>query len=63
MSGERVRLEAGWKARLADEFAAPYLQGLRAFLVAEKQAGKTLFLPLRRSSRHSTRRRSMRSRL
>ena len=46
MSGERVRLEAGWKARLADEFDAPYLRSLRAFLVAEKQAGKTLFPPV-----------------
>jgi uracil-DNA glycosylase len=42
---ERVRLEPGWKARLLDEFAAPYMQSLRAFLVAEGQAGKTVYPP------------------
>lgn len=42
MSADRVRLEPGWKARLAGEFEAPYLQQLRAFLVAERQAGKVL---------------------
>ncbi|MBI2399309.1 MAG: uracil-DNA glycosylase [Xanthomonadales bacterium] len=43
MSAGRVRLEPGWKARLAGEFEAPYLQQLRAFLVAERQAGKILY--------------------
>lgn len=43
MSADRVRLEPGWKARLAGEFEAPYLQQLRAFLVAERQAGKVLY--------------------
>ncbi|HWT16123.1 MAG TPA: uracil-DNA glycosylase [Patescibacteria group bacterium] len=42
MSAERVRLEPGWKARLAGEFEAPYMQALRAFLIAEKQAGKII---------------------
>jgi uracil-DNA glycosylase len=39
---ERVRLEAGWKSRLADEFDAPYMQQLRTFLVDEKRAGRTI---------------------
>ena len=43
MSADRVRLEPGWKARLAGEFEAPYMQALREFLVAEKRAGKTIF--------------------
>ena len=43
MNADRVRLEPGWKSRLAAEFDAPYMQSLRAFLVAEKQAGKTIY--------------------
>lgn len=43
MSDDRVRLEPGWKSRLAGEFEAPYMQALRDFLVAEKRAGKTIF--------------------
>lgn len=43
MSEDRVRLEPGWKSRLASEFDAPYMQALRAFLIAEKRAGKTLY--------------------
>ena len=43
MSDDRVRLEPGWKSRLAPEFAAPYMQALREFLVAEKRAGKTIY--------------------
>jgi len=40
---DRVRLEPGWKSRLANEFDAPYMQALREFLIAEKRAGKTIF--------------------
>ncbi len=43
MNEDRVRLEPGWKSRLASEFDAPYMQALREFLIAEKRAGKTIF--------------------
>ncbi len=45
MSSERVRLEPGWKTQLATEFDAPYMHDLRAYLIAEKQAGKVAFPP------------------
>lgn len=38
-----VQLEDGWKAALKGEFEAPYMAALRAFLVAEKAAGKRIF--------------------
>jgi uracil-DNA glycosylase len=38
-----VKLEEGWKAALAEEFASPHMAALRQFLVAEKAAGKTIF--------------------
>lgn len=41
----RVQLEPGWKQALAAEFTAPYLQVLRAFLAAEKAAGKVIYPP------------------
>lgn len=44
-ASKSVDLEASWLAPLADEFAQPYMQQLRAFLVAEKQAGKRIFPP------------------
>lgn len=34
-----------WQALLKAEFEQPYMQQLRQFLVAEKQAGKTLYPP------------------
>lgn len=40
---DRVRLEASWKNALADEFDAGYMQKLRAFLVAERQARKVIY--------------------
>jgi uracil-DNA glycosylase len=43
--GDRVRLHQSWKSRLGDAFAAPSMQSLRAFLVAEKQAGKRVYPP------------------
>jgi uracil-DNA glycosylase len=45
VSEDRVRLEPGWKSRLAAEFESPYMQALRDFLVAERRAGKTLYPP------------------
>ncbi len=38
-----MQLEPSWLARLAPEFEQPYMQQLRAFLLAEKSAGKTIF--------------------
>lgn len=40
-----IGLEPSWLAVLEDEFAQPYMQQLRAFLVSEKQAGKRIFPP------------------
>jgi uracil-DNA glycosylase len=40
-----IRLEPSWLARLAAEFEQPYMAELRAFLQAEKRAGKRLFPP------------------
>jgi uracil-DNA glycosylase len=39
------RIEAGWKARLADEFNTDSFNQLKAFLAAERQAGKVLYPP------------------
>ncbi|MGO4436652.1 uracil-DNA glycosylase [Rhizobium sp. RAF56] len=38
-----VKLEESWKLALSAEFADPYMSQLRAFLVEEKQRGKTIF--------------------
>lgn len=43
MPEDRVRLHESWKSRLGDAFAAPSMQALREFLIAEKQAGKTIY--------------------
>ena len=40
---ERVRLEAGWKAQIGAELVSPYIAELKAFLLAERQAGKQIF--------------------
>ena len=45
MSDDRVRLEPSWKARLEAQFASPHMAALRAFLRAEKAAGKTIYPP------------------
>jgi uracil-DNA glycosylase len=42
-SGSEIQLEASWLALLAGEFEQPYMQGLRGFLRAEKQAGKHIY--------------------
>lgn len=45
MDLDRIKLEPGWKAALMAEFAAPYMAELRAFLLAERAAGKRIFPP------------------
>jgi len=41
--GDGVRLHESWLGPLQAEFASPYMQALRSFLVAEKEAGKRVF--------------------
>ncbi|MEQ8857809.1 MAG: uracil-DNA glycosylase [Pseudomonadales bacterium] len=41
--GRRVRLEASWKAALAEEFDAPYMQGLRTYLREQKRARRVIY--------------------
>ena len=38
-----IKLHESWRAPLQPEFDAPYMQALRAFLVAEREAGKTIY--------------------
>lgn len=40
-----VQLEKSWLNILQHEFEKPYMQTLKAFLVQEKQAGKTIYPP------------------
>jgi uracil-DNA glycosylase len=40
---EAVKLHESWKAPLAQEFATPYMQALRSFLLNEKGNGKKIF--------------------
>lgn len=42
MSGA-IRLEESWRLALAEEFASPYMAELKAFLLAEKAAGKRIY--------------------
>jgi uracil-DNA glycosylase len=44
MSGA-IKLHPGWLAPLQREFDQPYMAALKAFLVAEKTAGKAIFPP------------------
>jgi len=37
------KLEECWRVPLADQFASPGMQALKAFLLAEKAAGKTIY--------------------
>lgn len=39
------QLEESWKKVLAEEFVQPYFSELKAFLQAEKRAGKTIYPP------------------
>ncbi len=43
MTSSDVRLEESWKRVLGPEFASPYMQQLREFLLAEKASGKRIF--------------------
>ncbi|MBK8285299.1 MAG: uracil-DNA glycosylase [Ahniella sp.] len=45
--GDRIQLDPSWKTRLHEQFESDYMAHLRAFLIAEKQAGKTLYPPSR----------------
>lgn len=38
-----VKLEESWKNALSAEFSSPYMEKLKAFLLAEKQSGKVIF--------------------
>ncbi len=40
-----VQIESGWKQALSEEFQKPYFAQIKAFLLAEKQAGKTIYPP------------------
>ncbi len=40
-----VQMEAGWKHALAAEFQQPYFAAIKSFLLAEKEAGKTIYPP------------------
>lgn len=40
---DQIKLHPSWLAVLADEFDKPYMQQLKAFLLAEKKAGKTIY--------------------
>jgi uracil-DNA glycosylase len=43
MNEQSIALEEGWRDALAGEFSSPYMQQLKAFLVAQKQGGKRIF--------------------
>ncbi len=40
-----VQIEEGWKQALAEEFQKPYFAEIKAFLLAKKQADKTIYPP------------------
>ena len=40
---DTVKLHESWRVPLADQFAAPHMTALKAFLAAEKAAGKVIF--------------------
>lgn len=45
VDADNVRIEEGWKQALSEEFKKPYFSELKAFLVSEKRAGKTIYPP------------------
>lgn len=45
VTGREVRLHPEWLAQVGSEFEQPYMQSLRAFLQAERQAGHVVFPP------------------
>ncbi|MDO9616848.1 MAG: uracil-DNA glycosylase [Pseudomonas sp.] len=44
-AADNVKLEAGWKAALYEEFEKPYMRELGDFLRSEKAAGKQIYPP------------------
>lgn len=38
-----IELESSWKKHLIDEFKKPYMQSLKQYLLAQKQAGKVIY--------------------
>jgi len=44
-AADHIKLEAGWKHALRDEFDKPYMKALGDFLREEKAAGKELYPP------------------
>ena len=40
---DSIRLEPGWRGRLASEFEQPYMAELKQFLVKEREQGKRIF--------------------
>lgn len=44
-SAHTIQLEDSWRERLLPEFSQPYFQQIRAFLKAEKGAGKIIYPP------------------
>ncbi|ADH85447.1 uracil-DNA glycosylase [Desulfurivibrio alkaliphilus] len=45
VNAEQIQLEESWKNLLLEEFAQPYMQQLREFLLQEKRAGKVIYPP------------------
>lgn len=45
MHESNIKLPEDWKILLQDEFAKPYMDQLRSFLLAEKKAGKVIYPP------------------
>lgn len=43
MTKDRIRLEAGWKKQLSDQFEQPYMKTLRAFLVERAASGSVVY--------------------
>jgi uracil-DNA glycosylase len=44
-AADKIKLEAGWKHALREEFDKPYMQELSEFLRQEKTAGKEIYPP------------------
>ena len=45
MGADKVKIEAGWKEVLRDEFEKPYFESIRQFLKAELGQGKKIYPP------------------
>jgi len=43
MATQEIKLEPGWRERLAGEFGQPYMAELKRFLLAERERGKRIF--------------------